>query len=275
MAGRGGCLLPRADGNEQQGGKSEDDCNAAHVALLSSMAGIVFLCPVAVNAFLSLSRPARPPFSPLGRAEALCRDNPAPNASVSGCRSPPETLRDAHRRRPGRGTRSDTKPRSGIQRIRLLEKTVPRLVRQCYSQYPVPIFLLCRSLKHSILTLLPCLGAVERFPHGVCVWPSFPYLDLAIAICFIYLLMALVCSTVNETIAGIINSRGKTLEKGILYMLHDPDLKAKFYANPLIQGAQDVNRPVAFLHRVQQVRTRHDGYPDWARRAGQRSPSAT
>ena len=70
---------------------------------------------------------------------------------------------------------------------------------------------------------------------------SFPYLDLAIGVSFIYLLMALVCSTVNETIAGVINSRGKTLEKGILSLLHDPALKAEFYAHPLIQGIQDEN----------------------------------
>src|SRR5450759_4945870 len=71
---------------------------------------------------------------------------------------------------------------------------------------------------------------------------SFAYLDLAIGISFIYLLMALVCSTLNESIAGVVNSRGKTLEKGILSMLHDPALKAKFYAHPLIQGmTQDEN----------------------------------
>lgn len=65
---------------------------------------------------------------------------------------------------------------------------------------------------------------------------SFPYLDIAIGISFIYLLMALVCSTLNESIAGVVNSRGKTLEKGILSLLHDPTLKAEFYAHPLIQG---------------------------------------
>ena len=70
---------------------------------------------------------------------------------------------------------------------------------------------------------------------------SFPYLDLAIGICFIYLLMALVCSTLNESIAGVVNSRGKTLEKGIVSLLHDPALKAKFYAHPLIQGIQEEN----------------------------------
>jgi len=67
---------------------------------------------------------------------------------------------------------------------------------------------------------------------------SFPYLDLAIGISFIYLLLALVCSTVNETLAGILNSRGKTLEKGILSILHDPKLAAKLYDHPLIQGTQ-------------------------------------
>jgi hypothetical protein len=71
---------------------------------------------------------------------------------------------------------------------------------------------------------------------------SFPYLDLAIGMSFIYLLMALVCSTLNESIAGVINSRGKTLEKGIASILHDPALKTKLYEHPLIQGIQDVNK---------------------------------
>jgi len=67
---------------------------------------------------------------------------------------------------------------------------------------------------------------------------SFPYLDIAIAISFIFLLLALTCSTLNEAIAGIINSRGKTLEKGIVELLQDSSLKDKFYAHPLIEGFQ-------------------------------------
>ncbi len=67
---------------------------------------------------------------------------------------------------------------------------------------------------------------------------SFPYLDLAIAMSFIFLLLALICTTINETIAGVINSRGKTLEQGVLSLLRDPDLKDKLYAHPLIQGIQ-------------------------------------
>jgi hypothetical protein len=77
---------------------------------------------------------------------------------------------------------------------------------------------------------------------------SFPYLDIAIAICFIYLLMALVCTTVNEGIAGIINSRGKMLEKGILSLLQDPALKDKLYAHPLIEGIHDEGeRPPSYI----------------------------
>lgn len=67
---------------------------------------------------------------------------------------------------------------------------------------------------------------------------SFPYLDLAIAMCFVFLLLALICTTINETIAGISNSRGKTLARGVVELLQDRELKDKFYAHPLIKGSQ-------------------------------------
>jgi len=78
---------------------------------------------------------------------------------------------------------------------------------------------------------------------------SFPYLDLAIGISFIYLLLALMCTTINETIAGILNSRGKTLEKGIGELLHDKELQAKLYAHPLIKGLQQgaKQRPPSYI----------------------------
>jgi len=67
---------------------------------------------------------------------------------------------------------------------------------------------------------------------------SFPYLDLVIGVSFIFLMLALTCTTINETIAGIINSRGKTLAKGIDALLQDPTLKKDLYEHPLIQGIQ-------------------------------------
>jgi hypothetical protein len=44
--------------------------------------------------------------------------------------------------------------------------------------------------------------------------------------------------TINETIAGIINFRGKTLEKGVAELVQDVGLKDTFYAHPLIMGLQ-------------------------------------
>jgi len=62
-----------------------------------------------------------------------------------------------------------------------------------------------------------------------------PILEVAIGLCFIYLLLALICSTINETIAGITSRRAKLLEQGINSLLGDnPGLKQKLFAHPLI-----------------------------------------
>jgi len=67
---------------------------------------------------------------------------------------------------------------------------------------------------------------------------AFPYLDLAIGLSFVYLLMALICTTINEALAGILNSRGKTLAKGITELLQDPALTQLVYNHPLVRGVQ-------------------------------------
>lgn len=46
-----------------------------------------------------------------------------------------------------------------------------------------------------------------------------PSLDLLIGLAFIYLLLSLLCSAIQESIAGILNLRAKVLEKGIRNML--------------------------------------------------------
>jgi len=64
---------------------------------------------------------------------------------------------------------------------------------------------------------------------------GFPILEVAIGLSFVYLLLALICSTVNETIAGITGRRADVLEKGISSLLgDDPDLKKKLFDHPLI-----------------------------------------
>jgi hypothetical protein len=67
-------------------------------------------------------------------------------------------------------------------------------------------------------------------------------LDIAVGLIFVYLLLALVCSAVNELIARIFALRSKTLEAGIRNLLQgktDPqgkELLSLFYEHPLIRG---------------------------------------
>ncbi len=60
-----------------------------------------------------------------------------------------------------------------------------------------------------------------------------PILDVAIALAFTYLILALFCTTVNEWIAAILKTRGRMLVKGIAGMLGEqklPDGKSFFAA---------------------------------------------
>jgi hypothetical protein len=64
---------------------------------------------------------------------------------------------------------------------------------------------------------------------------NLPILDVAIGICFIYLLLGLICSTVNEMISGWLGTRAKFLEQGIERLLGGA-LKQELYAHPLIRS---------------------------------------
>jgi hypothetical protein len=50
---------------------------------------------------------------------------------------------------------------------------------------------------------------------------NFPALDVAVGLFFVYFILALVCSTINETIAHVLGWRSKDLEKGIKHLLMD------------------------------------------------------
>jgi hypothetical protein len=66
---------------------------------------------------------------------------------------------------------------------------------------------------------------------------SLPILDVAIGLSFIYLLLALICTSVNEMLAGVTNKRGKYLELGITRLLNDDvELKDAIYKHPLVRG---------------------------------------
>ncbi len=64
-----------------------------------------------------------------------------------------------------------------------------------------------------------------------------PILEVAIGLSFVYLLLALVCTTLNETLAGITGRRADVLLKGISCLIgDDPTLQTKFLAHPLIRS---------------------------------------
>ena len=61
-----------------------------------------------------------------------------------------------------------------------------------------------------------------------------PILEVAIGLSFIYLLLSLVCTTVNEAIASAVQRRGKMLAQAIHVLVGDAGMKDKIYAHPLI-----------------------------------------
>lgn len=66
-----------------------------------------------------------------------------------------------------------------------------------------------------------------------------PILDVAIGLVFLYLMLSLIASAVNELIEGGLKNRAKDLEKGMRELLQDPNgtgLVKRFYEHPLING---------------------------------------
>ncbi|MEK6373165.1 MAG: hypothetical protein AABO58_10760 [Acidobacteriota bacterium] len=61
-------------------------------------------------------------------------------------------------------------------------------------------------------------------------------LDVAIGIAFVYLLVSLLCSAIVESAEAVLKRRSSDLERGIGELLRDPNLVARFYNHPLING---------------------------------------
>ena len=61
-----------------------------------------------------------------------------------------------------------------------------------------------------------------------------PVLDVAIGMAFLYLLFALMCTTLNEIIAGILKRRAKMLQAGISSLLGSEELTKTLYQHPAI-----------------------------------------
>jgi hypothetical protein len=75
-------------------------------------------------------------------------------------------------------------------------------------------------------------------------------LDVAIGIIFIYLLVSLVISAINELIAAMLKSRAKNLSQGIQALLQDPSQAgwvARLYQHPLIQSLSPPNSKPSYI----------------------------
>ncbi len=62
-------------------------------------------------------------------------------------------------------------------------------------------------------------------------------LEVVISVIFVYILLSLLCSTINEqVIVRVLSLRAKVLEEGITNMLNNPALAAQLYNHPLIKA---------------------------------------
>ncbi|MFQ6071032.1 MAG: hypothetical protein ACE5LC_10995 [Candidatus Aminicenantales bacterium] len=74
--------------------------------------------------------------------------------------------------------------------------------------------------------------------------------EVFLGIVFLYLLLSLICSALNEFIARILSTRAKYLEAGIRTLLDDPagkGLAEKFYAHPLIRGLAPSGKKPSYI----------------------------
>jgi hypothetical protein len=72
--------------------------------------------------------------------------------------------------------------------------------------------------------------------------PDFPALDVALGLFFVYFVLALVCSALNEVIATAAGWRSSDLERGLENLFRDPDALRQFERHPLVKGLFDPKR---------------------------------
>jgi hypothetical protein len=77
-------------------------------------------------------------------------------------------------------------------------------------------------------------------------------LDVAIGLVFVYLLLSILCTAVNEWIAGILKIRSKTLQEGICGLLDEQPKGAtsfleEFYKHPLVSGMMQASGHPSYM----------------------------
>ena len=75
-------------------------------------------------------------------------------------------------------------------------------------------------------------------------------LEVALGMGLFFLLLAIICTSINEVIARILGLRASTLRSGVGELLGDPNFEAiakDVYAHPLIRSHEKTNRP-SYVH---------------------------
>ena len=75
-------------------------------------------------------------------------------------------------------------------------------------------------------------------------------LDIATGIVFIYLLLSLMCSALNEMVAWFLGLRASTLKSGIEQLLADPalaNISQRVYAHPLVKALSEAGKDPSYI----------------------------
>ena len=73
-----------------------------------------------------------------------------------------------------------------------------------------------------------------------------PIIDVAIGLIFLYVILSLVCSSIQEILASFLALRSKNLEKGIKNLIGDEYTKA-MYNHPLIKGLRKPDKLPSYI----------------------------
>lgn len=68
------------------------------------------------------------------------------------------------------------------------------------------------------------------------------FLDIAIGLIFLYLVLSLICTIINELVATTLAVRAKTLAKTMRTLIDDPQIREAFYNHGLITNAAQASR---------------------------------
>lgn len=105
---------------------------------------------------------------------------------------------------------------------------------------------------------------------------GFPVLDVVIGLAFVYLLLALICTTVMEWIAQIGKTRGRMLESSVQQLLDEKSPNAAittaFFQHPLIQALRSPKRPPSYIPGTVFAKALRDVLLNWKTRAQDGTP---